>query len=408
MNDGVVSPEIGIENVGKIPQADSAKTEIETEGGKGIILFRTNDIELFVPRKPNVPLTEGISIRVEGVKNVTNKTKETLREFVYALGAGKVIAESRQTPDEPWANTRIGNSSTGDLDVVDIYGINARNPDSWRKPVDANSRNVPEINSLDSHYDETRLVKLFGRYMPKWKKLANIMKLFQNGINEIQGQLSEASTTVWESDRFRVSVNTDPHLNGIHILVDPKEKISRQWQTVHEKQADMENEVMVQRYVQQVTEAAAISLGVRQIIFGGKGEIHNSGNWAGGLKDVSEGGTLSTEKLAQNPKMEKKLHRPDLAAKDKDFGTAVHFHIYVPEDPNAPVVLPVMSEGEAQERLKIAREQRIEGSAYKAIIDQWNTIPKTDSATVLDIRNKLGNKVLTQWLEENSKGQLVS
>lgn len=399
MSDGVAnSPEVKVGNATK-----PAKTETNA-GAKGITLFESNGIKLFVPKKPNVPLNEGISVRVEGIGTAADKTKETLRQFVFALGAGKVVAESGQTPNEPWANTRIGNSFTGDMDVVDVYGRNAQNPDSWRKPVDANNRNVLKIDSLAPYYKEMKLIKLFKRYMPKWEKLANIIRLFPDGINETKTQLPETSTTVWESDRFRVSVNTDPHLKGIHILVDPKEKISRQWQTVRETKENVENEEMVQKYVQQVTEAAAISLGVRQIIFGGKGEIHNSGNWAGGLKDVSEGGALSTENLAQNPKREKKLHRPDLiASKDKDFGTAVHFHIYVPENPNDPVVLPVMSKGEAQDRLKIAKEQGIAGSTYQAIIDQWDAIPKTDSATVLDIRNKLGNKALTQWLEENCR-----
>lgn len=388
MSDGVTnSPEVSLALQGETLRSKEASS-------KGITLFKNRDVEGLVPRKPNVPLDEGIDIRIEARESIRG-AKKTLCEFFYGLAVAKVVAESGHTPDEPWANTRIGNSFAGDPDAVDVYGRNAHSPDAWRKPVDVNNRNVGEIDTLEPHYDQERLTALLGRYMPKWETLARNMKLFPDGIAEIQGQIPQASTTVWENDRFRVSVNAEPHLKGLHLLIDPKEKIARQWQTVLETQENVRNQEMVQTYIQQVMEAAAISLSVRQLLFEGKGEIHNSGNWAGGLKDVSEGGTLSKENLTKDPRGEKRSHRPDLNLKDKDFGTAVHFHVYVPENPDAPVTLPVMSKGEAQERGRLD------------VVKQWEEIPQTDMASVLDIRKKLGSRKLTQWLLDEAKGPLI-
>ena len=355
--------------------------EEPASGKKGIGLYKSPRFEVFVPAKSNVPLNEGLHIQISDGHNSKDSAREILSRYALALGSAKALAESGLTQDA-WANTRLEKGQ-----AISVYGRIPGNEKSWRKPVDTFSRNVPEINRLEPNYNTAKLQKLFSRYLPKWEKITESIELFKNGVKgkDIKGQSSQEEVSIWENDKFNLVIVTKPHLKGIHLVVNPKESVRRQWQTAREEE---------QIYIQQTLEATAIAMGVQKLLAPGQGEIHNSGNWAGDLKSTEEGGRLNMQNFKKNRKTEKKIHRPDIASEENQIRTGMHAHIYIPED--GPVVLPEMSKEEAIEkgRADIAR--------------QWDEIPPTNAAQLEEIKTKLGKEKLTKWLDENCKGQLIN
>ncbi|MDO8461165.1 MAG: hypothetical protein Q7S38_01840, partial [bacterium] len=260
--------------------------------GKGITLYKQNNLEIFVPRKQNIPQEEGIHIEVSDGSDSADTPKQVLRRFLFGLASAKVVAESSQTPQEPWANTRIEKDK-----IVSVYGRNAFNPSSWRKPVDTLNRKVLEKDTLAPGYDEKRLKTLFERYIPKWEKLASAMNLFPDQVTaqDVSNEDFKDYAVIWRSGTHTITIQKEPHLTGYHLVVHANEAMARQWQTVKESTKDVEEQKMVQKYIQATLEATAIAMGIQDLIAPKVGEIHNSGNWAEGLKTIDEGGALSLE-----------------------------------------------------------------------------------------------------------------
>lgn len=371
MSDGAVNgPEVSLALQGETPQSKG-----------GLSLYESSRFNVFVPSKPNIPLNEGLHIQISDGHDIEDSPKEVLERYTLALGFAKVLAESGQTQDA-WANTRIE-----DGQKVSAYGRVPGEEKSWRKPVDTFNRNVPEIIKLEPNYDTQRLRALSARYLPKWETLAGNISLFKDGVNgkDIESSSSKEEVPVWESDKSTLVVISNPHLNGIHLVVHPKEGFRRQWQTI----GGLGQE---QTYIQATLEATAIAMGVQKLLAEGKGEIHNSGNWAPDLKIIDEGGKLDLQKFQENRKVEKRLHRPDIATEENQINTGMHTHIYVPME--GSVILPEMSKQEA-----ILRSRR-------DVVRQWEAILPTSQSQLEEIKTKLGEGKLTQWLEENCKGQL--
>lgn len=354
-----------------MPEIEQAK---ET-GEKAITLYKSNKFEVFVPARPSIPLNEGLHIRVSDGHDGSDSPREVLARYTLALGSAKILAESGATQDA-WANTIIEEGQT-----INVYGRVPEVEGSWRKPVNALNRNVPEVNSLEPNYNTQKLQELSGRYLPKWEQLADNIELFKNGVNGKDVNLaSKEGFIVWENDKIKLELIANPHLNGLHLMVTPKEGFQRQWQTIVGQDSE-------QIYIQQTLEVTAVAIGVRKLLAEEKGEIHNSGNWAGGLKSTKEGGMLDLGKLTKNRKTEKRSHRPDIAVLEKQINTNMHAHVYIPE--NGSVVLPEMSKQEAVEK---GRED---------VIEQWDNIRPITQVQAEEVRNKLGEGRLTKWLEEN-------
>lgn len=298
-----------------------------------------------------------------------------------AVVSGKVFAESSLTKDA-WANTRIENGQK-----VSAYGRVPGVDTSWRKPVDTLNRNVEEITSLKPNYNSQKLQELFARYLPKWEQLAGNMELFKNGINGKDiDSFSSGGMNIWENDNLKLELMASPHLKGLHLMVTPKESFQRQWQTVKGRDSE-------QVYLERTLEATAVAMGVQNLLDKDKkGEIHNSGNWAGDLKTTEEGGKIDMKNLTENRKAEKRSHRPDIATPENQINTGMHVHVYIPEE--GPVILPEMSEQEAIQK------------GRNDIVEQWKKIPPATIGQAGEIRAKLGGGKLTKWLEENCQGKL--
>ncbi|MBI1919350.1 hypothetical protein HYS29_02085 [Candidatus Microgenomates bacterium] len=360
--------------------------------GRGITLYREGGLKVFVPRKPRIPLNEGLHIEVSSGHDKKESPKQILERYLMALGSAKAIAESGTTP-EGWANTRLEEGQ-----VVSIYGRVPGEKNSWRKPVDTYNRGVGEISVLEPDYNTQRLRELFIRYLPKWKHLAEKINLFGDGVNGRDIDSGEGEEIpVWENDKFTLVVVSKPHLEGIHLVVHPKKSSRRQWQTI--RGSDQE-----QPYIQATLEATAIAMGAQRLLAEGRGEIHNSGNWASGLKLKEEGGKFDLKNFQARRKAEKKLHRPDIAVPEEQIDTSMHVHIYIPE--SGPVVLPPMSEKEAIQRMNEARQKGEPIEEYKRIIEQWENIPNVTLQQIGDVREKIGKGKLANWLLQNTAGPL--
>ncbi len=374
---------------------------------KDFILYKSNTsgVTIKVPNSAKIPLNEGLHIQISDGHDEGDSPKETLSRLLFGLEAAKVTAESGLTQDA-WANTRIEKGNK-----VSVYGRIATEKDSWRKPVNTNNRNAPVIDTLAPNYDQVKLTRLFQKYTPKWENLLNNMTLFDNGVGGKDAKTVEGNyPVIWENERFKVDiVRKYGHLEGYHLVVHPKEEffngpIKRQWQTVQETKSDIDEQRMVQIYVQATLEATSIAMGIQELLAKGQGEIHNSGNWAPALKSIEEGGVLNLENLQNDLKGEKRRHRPDLvkkgeeleSGKAEDFATSMHVHVYIPEKESDPVVLPVMSLDEAKER------------GNQAVIDQWEKIPYLTQEKVNYIITHIGGGKLSKWLTDNVSGKLAS
>jgi len=378
MSDGPVSsPEANLAYQGEISQ-----------NKEGISLYKSEKFNVFVPKKPKIPLNEGLHIQISDGHDKSDSPKEVLARYLMAEGVAKEISESSLTPD-PWANTRLEEGQ-----VVSSYGRVFGEESSMGKPVDALNRSVPEISGLEPNYNTQKLQELSGRYLPKWEELVNNMELFKDGINgKDMNEVAKDVAKIWENDKIKLELVMNPHLKGLHLMVSPKESFRRQWQTV-KPVTDEEKNLYIQQeqiYLQQTLEVTAVAMGVQKLL-GGKGELHNSGNWAQGLKSMEEGGKFDLENLLENRKAEKRSHRPDIAAPGMQIDTGMHTHVYIPEE--GSVILPEMSK---QEAIKKGRED---------IVKQWEEIPPANSAQLEEVRIKLSGGKLTQWLEGNCKGKL--
>lgn len=375
--------EPGNSEASSVPQGEALRNQ------KGITLYKSDRFDVFV--SSNVPISEGLPIQISDGHDAEDSPKEVLARYLMAEGVAKMTAESGQTPDA-WANTRLEEGQ-----VVSSYGRVFGNEKSMGKPVDTLDRNVPEVNSLEPNYNTQKLQELSSRYLPKWEQLANNIELFRNGVNGKDVSVTTKDVaTIWENDNLKLEVIINPHLKGMHLMVSPKESFQRQWQTI-KPVTDVEKMIYAQQeqiYLQQTLEVTAISMGVQKLLAQGKGELHNSGNWAGGLKSTKEGGKFDLEQLAENRRVEKRAHRPDIAQKEDQINTGMHTHIYIPE--SGPVVLPEMSKDDAVQK----------GRAD--IVKQWEEIPSATGAQLEEIRMKLSGGRLTQWLEKNCQGKLIN
>lgn len=358
------------ELVGQVSQSEALRKN------EGVSLYKSSLFNVFVPKNPKIPLNEGLHVQVSDGHDENDSPKEVLARYTLALGSAKVLAESGQTKDA-WANTRLEQGQ-----VVSAYGRVPGVEDSWRKPVNTLNRNASEITTLEPNYNTQKLQKLCMRYLPKWEQLASNLSLFKNGINGKDLDLN-GGDIVWENDNLRLEVIAKgPHLKGFHLVVSPKESFRRQWQAVRGENSE-------QVYIQQTLESTAVAMGVQKLLGDGKGELHNSGNWAGGLKSTEEGGKINFQNLDENKKAEKQLHRPDIADSREQIDTSMHVHVYIPE--KGPVILPAMSKQEAQQKGRVD------------IVRQWDEIPPTSPEQLQEIKEKLGNGKLTKWLEENCR-----
>lgn len=395
-----------------------------------ISLYTGLNNKAVIPRNPKIPPEEGLQVQITGPHDSSDNPKQVLNRFLLALASAKAEAESGLTRDL-WANTQIGPNNE-----VNSFGRVPNVESSWRKPVtSANSQKEPSADRIDDHYDINKLQRLFSSYLPKWEALGKQMELFTDGVKGTDQAINDETifdTPIWSNDRIEVKVmqQSDPlsgpwlHLNGYHLVVSPVEKYQRQWQTITETDNVGENQEMIQEYIQLSLEAAATSLGIRELFVQEHGEIHNSGNWAPGIKTTDElldpdhpekgTGKVNVAAAKENIKHEKRSHftriRVDSEGKpttiaESDFKTSAHFHVYLPFGDES-VKLPSMWPWEAQQKIKEAEKDNLPTELFEDTIAEWNAIKPLTPEQINEANEKLGNGKLTRWLEENCRGEL--
>lgn len=421
------------------------------EASQDSTLYHGSIADIIIPSPPKIPLTEGLHIGVTNHSDQNELPKQVLSRFLLGLGVSKTMAESQTLSQDFWANTRIEEGNN-----VSVYSRRPGSADSWRKPVNTVGRENTDVNNFP---ERDKYEKLLGKYMPKWEKLAQSMELFPDGVNgQDHDEESGEGPLLWDNPDFKVELIRKRHLSGLHIVVHPKEGFQRQWQTVRESETDVENQKMIQTYLQRTLEATAVAHTIKNLL-GDRGEIHNSGNWAAGLKFVDEGGVLSREGIESSPRLEKRAHVvrydsespepyvlenneriffPKISQKDAQdslaqakkeglsleeqkkfeeaiatwdkinkisFKTGMHVHIYIPKE-GLDVVLPEMSKDEAMARKQqaISRGEPVE--TFDAVIKQWDETGEATEEDIIQVRNALRGKV-TERLTNFYQGPLL-
>ena len=276
------------------------------------MLFENKDVRVVHPVQPAFPTSEGIHLVVEPKKpDVIAESKAVF----YSLGVAKTVAEGKFTPDF-WANIhRSGHPGTAK--GTNVYGKNPQSVKGWGKPIIIRKpeERVEEPLSTDQKQKQERQLNL---YLPKWEKALDRAVLFGGGINEVPPS-DEAfqktdhedrnrnwpwqSVNVWMNDKYEMSLQLQPHIKGIHLVIGGRydywnnldrtpfkdsEKVPvRPWETPIDPSGSIE-------YLQGTVEEYAILRAAQEVIeeeIGGfyHREIHFSGNWGFKPRDAGEG-----------------------------------------------------------------------------------------------------------------------
>ena len=374
-------------------QIDTATLERSQSDPRLLYKGRLDEVRL--PVIPNLSRDMGAHVIITSGHDRSDAPRDILRRYLLGLGVAKVIAESGITQDA-WANTRLEKGN-----VLSIYGRNPDNPDSWRRPVVANPR---KSNGESFSSAELRdLTKLFGRYLPLWEDQGRLMRLFPKYDGPAQEGLVDIGHAykLVEMPRHDVVLIKKPHLDGLHFVVSPKEGFARQWQTRLAGQTEDVSGKLVQASV----EGWGIAEGILDL-FGNRGEIHNSGNWADALQltDVSPAGRVSRAGLSENKKLEKRSHRPDIAQDAAALDTHTHTHVYIPRTGYA-VTLPSMKLEEAQRLVQSA--EGVQKDVLQAEIDHWQQLPQVSPDDLALAQSKLQKGKLSTFIATQLRGPLI-
>lgn len=376
-----------------MPSVDTSVAERDQNGSR--LLYKGKLDEVRIPAVPSLSRDLGSHIIVTSGHDRSDAPRDIARRYLLGLGVAKVVAESGVTQDA-WANTRLEKGN-----VLSIYGRNPENPQSWRKPVVARLR---ESNSKSISDEESYgLAKLFARYLPLWEALGRNMRLFPKSAGVMRDTFGDIGHAykLFETSLYDVVLIKKPHLDGYHFVVSPKEGFARQWQT---RLAGQKEDVSG-KLTQSSVEGWGIAEGILHL-FGNRGEIHNSGNWADKLQltEASVGGRMSLARLSENRKLEKRSHRPDIALVDAAIDTHTHTHVYIPRS-GYTVTLPSMKLEEAQRLLQTAGDA--EKGPLQAVVDHWTRLPEASVQDVDEAQSVLHHGKLATFIATQLRGPLI-
>lgn len=319
------------------------------------------NISIFRPVHPAIPSTEGNHL-VLSENNLVKpwpdrNIKENLMLAMFALPVAKIIAEGRYSPDL-WANIHF------DRWGISVYGRNPLSENSWGQPVKKSSGNPADFP--DNVADKIK--RTLVRYLPFWENKLSKIKIFADGIKVISPKSPDykdevdfyasrpdpwKEDVIWVNEKFVIVNVGNPHLNGLHLVIHPREKywknigsFRRPWQTGNNA-SDINPE-----YTQGFIEAAAILLGIKKIIIDDEKlpfynpEIHFSGNWAADLLPLDKGGRLNLTKISEGEYLRKYEVRKHRVGEDQEFRTSTHGHLYFTDNPDRYVILPTRPKSE--------------------------------------------------------------
>lgn len=364
---------------------------------KRIWLSADGEREIVLPQEGTISQNEGTHLGVKPVGRYDWREadlSDTASSLVLSLGLAKLITEGRDTPDF-WTNIHL-NSSPGAEGRINVWGRDPSSEAGWTKPVVIQDQLAEEEpRSIDPDTEET-----INRYIPLWDNLSQKMGLFEGGVSEVDrdseefAELTEKFATkrdpykegvLWANEKFVVVNVLVPHLNGLHLVIHPREsywdekgEFRRPWQ--QRDKNDLE-------YIRAFVEAFTILLASYKLISETgdlpfyNPDIHFSGNWAKDLLREELGGKLDLSSAISDDKdVRKEEKRSHKVGAEDEFQTAVHIHLYMTDNPDKHVSLPERPASEAPE--------------------QWSGISPTDPSLVEIVRNKL-HQNLTTYLEEN-------
>lgn len=414
-----------------------------------------NGMSIVLPHIAPIPTEEGITASVEG----KSSPLDVLGRMLIAEGMAKIFAESGFISDL-WANTQVVPESTksGIEQRVFVFSRNSNNPDSQRKPVHKRSPGVAvDYSAIAAPKGLEKLQRLSHLYLPLFEKLGQRMQLTLEGMKgeDVFVKTSEGYK-IWESKKFYVEVITEnPHLKGTHVVVRPKKEYfgsdyTRQWQTVLEAPT---NDEMNQKYLLATLELMAIALGVREKLDANKtGQIHISGNWFENLRLADEiGGKISLDYLTELsgvrisdtirptmqeiqkhltyiPNQNKDEQAASTGTRTSDLGRLPYPHLYIPKE-GTEVTLPDYWKGELEWLIGQAGKikdgtpvddkirqlvARLDPDPERAMEklrqeqSKWSEILPQTEADARDVASKIHDGKLTQWLETNCKGTIIS
>ena len=377
-------------------------------------LYQDQFIEVYHPTRQAFPKAEGIQLVVEPLKD--DLLGEVRAQFI-GLAVGKVIAEGKYTEDF-WANIHR-NAHPGTEKGINVFGRNPQSEGAWGKPVDIREKESREPEPLDEHQKE-KLARTLSLYIPKWEQAGTRITLFEDGIKPTDSQ-NEAflkqrtedesrnwpwqSVTVWMDDKYTMSLQLQPHIKGIHLVIggryshwskldrsgfrEPEKIPIRSWETPQDPQGSLE-------YLKGVLESFVILRVAQEILEKeidqkfSNGEIHFSGNWGFRPRDAKpeDGGRRvdesylakdSLEDQERKRKQTKVRHRGEWMLESGNW--ASHGHYYATTSPEEYVSLPTRSKLEKPE--------------------EWQDIPEIDVREAEKLADDLGRK-LTERLKNLS------
>ncbi len=409
MNQGEIDPEILPEE--RLSEAEREKKE-ET-------LWEGNDIVIKLPDRAAIPKEEGTHMQVIPKEKAeadwrTSALEDILKEGYYALAAARIIADSGRTEDN-WVNIHW-NSRPEFMAGANVFGRNPTSETGWAKSVVMREGGVEVSENREVRENLRRFTE---RYLSNWEKPKGNISLFSEGINELKPDSPEfqaeakkfaeredpwQETTLWTNEKFVLVAVDNPHLNGVHLVVHPREAFWKEkssfrkpWQAAqawHEGDSD---------YVKGFLESVAILKTAQEILTQhsdkvkfANPEIHYSGNWGKDLLTKEKGGKFDMGEWVQavaegDPRIREEKRRYQYG-KPEEFGasmhgpgSSMHGHLYASRKENEYVELP--------------------SRPKKEVPEEWEGIQPMDRDEIETILQLIQNN-MTNQLENNAKGGL--
>lgn len=326
-----------------------------------IELAKVDNAFVIKPKTSAFPIEHGLHLAVKEEEEKEWRNQELtvlLKDLFYSLPVAKTVAEGRFTADL-WANIHLS-AREGFNQGVNVFGRNPQSEHAWGKPVFYNR--TEQILSEDQVH---KLKREFERYLPIWREVKPEIRLFEDGLETFPPESEEFKaefekfktineTVVWASEKFTLVTVDNPHLNGLHLVLHPRQEY---WDRTGGYKRPWQLESKDLTHITGFLEANAILIGLERILLEEQRlpfynpEIHFSGNWSKSLRPKEEGGALdlsylkdsNLEKVRKEEKREHRVGGPD------EWKTFVHGHLYATSSSNEYVTLPSRPKNEVPE-----------------------------------------------------------
>jgi hypothetical protein len=317
------------------------------------VIWQDGQFELAVLDRQAMPSEEGTHLQVRPIDATEGDSREAplrtiAKEAALSIWPSRVLAEFGYTKDG-WANQHYDEKFP---EGINIYGRNPLSDRAWGERGAQPVMKTAEGFAAPGNEEIRReILPFIERTMRDWSEITKQFELFPEGVSELDPESPEFKeraakyetydqVLLWASDKFEIASVNNPHLNGVHLVVNPAETywskrggFDKTWQVEKVRMGHQPKLELPQGFAESAVIAAAAEriitdrLRVDEPDGYRHPELHSSANWAPDLQWSSKGGKFDEQAYREAKTVTERsqmLHRVNPK-------TAYHMHVYIPE-----------------------------------------------------------------------------